>query len=332
LGQDAIITCTDIEVFVNGARIVDRDNVASNGIVHGIDTVLSLPPIASHNSLFEVIRDDGRFDKLTELLIAAGLDSRLSAVSAKVTLFAPTDKAFAALDRAMVERMTSNPEVLLEFLQKTMVTEQFLDMASLIALDGQAIDPVNAETVRLSVTGGALYVDTSRVVQSDIVAANGVVHVIDAVLMPDTTSKGSNTLWDLIDADPAFSILRQLLLTHGLDSVLKDTTMQHTMFLPNNDAFNKHRMNASYYEALRADKLKTARFMNNHRVPNANISFAALRGKRVRTASGAWLYGNKHEQKIWYQYGRFWNSPFLKKIDLKASNGVAHAVSAPIYR
>lgn len=332
MGKNAMVTCTDIEVFVNGSRIVDKDNVAGNGIVHGIDTMLSLPQIAPQNSLFEIIRDDGRFNTLTEWLVAAGLDSVLSATPAKVTLFAPTDKAFAALDQAMVEKLTANPYVLRSFLQKTVVPEHSLDIASLIALDGQAMAALNEDILRLSVTGGALFVDTSRVVQSDVVAANGVVHVIDTVLIPEAIKKGSNTLWDLIDADPAFSTLRNLLLSHGLDRELKDTATQQTVFLPNNDAFGKHRMNASYLEALRTDKQKAARFLNNHRVPGANISFASLRGKRVRTTSGAWLYGNKDEQKIWYRSGRFWNSSFLKKIDLQASNGIAHAVSAPIYR
>jgi uncharacterized surface protein with fasciclin (FAS1) repeats len=122
----------------------------------------------------------GQFKTLVSLVKKAGLVGALSG-KAKLTVFAPTDAAFAAVPKATLAKLAANPAklkaVLLYHVVKGKVTAaQAMKLHSATTLEGQQ--------VKIATRGGAVYVNAAKVVKADVMASNGVIHVINKVLLP----------------------------------------------------------------------------------------------------------------------------------------------------
>jgi len=172
-GTDLLFATDKKGVKVDRARVVKADVFATNGVIHVIDSVL-LP-----KDIVETAAVAGKFDTLLAAAKAAGLVDALKAPDANLTVFAPTDDAFGALPAGTVEGLLrpANRERLAAIL-KYHVLPQTLILTSRApeTLQGGALD------LRAS---GALRVNEANIVLADVRATNGVVHVIDSVLLPD---------------------------------------------------------------------------------------------------------------------------------------------------
>ena len=126
----------------------------------------------------------GSFTTLAAALQAAGLVDTLKGTG-PFTVFAPTDEAFAKLPAGTVEELLKpeNKAKLTAILTYHVVPGKV--MASQVTSLKEA-KTVNGQSVRISTMGGAVMVDDAKVVKTDIGASNGVIHVIDAVILPDT--------------------------------------------------------------------------------------------------------------------------------------------------
>jgi len=124
----------------------------------------------------------GQFKTLAAALGAAGLVDTLKG-DGPFTVFAPTDAAFAALPAGTVESLLQpeNRERLVAILTYHVVPGSY--PAARVADMDQA-RTVNGDSVDIRASGGAVTVDGARVLQADVAASNGVIHVIDTVLMP----------------------------------------------------------------------------------------------------------------------------------------------------
>jgi uncharacterized surface protein with fasciclin (FAS1) repeats len=136
-------------------------------------------PRASGN-LVQTAVAAGQFKTLVSLVKQAGLVGALSG-RAKLTIFAPTDAAFAKVPKATLAKLAANPAklkaVLLYHVVKGDVTAaQAMKLHSATTLEGQM--------VKLATRGGAVYVNGAKVVKPNVLASNGVIHVIDKVLLP----------------------------------------------------------------------------------------------------------------------------------------------------
>ena len=175
-GSPVAISSTD-GVMVNNATVVTADVEASNGIIHVIDTVI-LPP---QNDIVATAQAAGVFDTLVTAVQEAGLVETLQS-EGPFTVFAPTDEAFAALPDGTLETLLENPGQLAEVLTYHVVPGRVFsgDVAGIEeapSVQGQAID--------VSANGGAVMLNGSaNVVQTDILTTNGVIHVIDSVILP----------------------------------------------------------------------------------------------------------------------------------------------------
>lgn len=151
--------------------------------------ILAAPAVASADdmsipakNIVETAVSAGQFTTLVTALKAAGLVGALEG-KGPFTVFAPTDAAFAKLPAGTVQ-------TLLEPKNKKKLTE--ILTYHVVAGDVRAADVVkltsaktlNGQSVTISVNGGVVKVDDATVVKTDIVASNGVIHVIDTVLMP----------------------------------------------------------------------------------------------------------------------------------------------------
>lgn len=116
----------------------------------------------------------------TKLIQQAGLSDTLAA-SGPVTVFAPTDEAFKAVPAATLDKLSKNPELLKSVLTYHVVPGS-LKAASING--NTALTTLNGAQVAVSKAGDFVTVDESLVTKADVVASNGVVHIIDRVLMP----------------------------------------------------------------------------------------------------------------------------------------------------
>jgi uncharacterized surface protein with fasciclin (FAS1) repeats len=182
-GDTVTIGVTDGALTINGATVVLADIVTSNGTVHVIDAVLT-PPSPELGNLVEVATAAGNFTTLLTALDVAGLTDTLADETALFTVFAPTDDAFAALDTATLEGLLADPDALSNVLLYHVIGDQVVGSEDAIALNGSMVEMANGATVTVTVRDGALFLNESRVIAADVPASNGVIHVIDAVLVP----------------------------------------------------------------------------------------------------------------------------------------------------
>mgnify|MGYP000372888214 CR=1 FL=1 len=179
--KDFYVSVVDGNLYINGAMVVIADIEASNGVIHVIDTVL-LPPAEDKLSIAEIAVADGRFTTLVAALDAADLVETLSG-EGTFTVFAPTDEAFAALPAGTVEGLLEDiPALTNILLYHVLGSEVPAEVA--LTLDGQSAETLSGESFDLSIRDGSLYIDEAMVIITDIMASNGIIHVIDAVLIP----------------------------------------------------------------------------------------------------------------------------------------------------
>ena len=124
----------------------------------------------------------GSFKTLAAALTAADLVSTLKGAG-PFTVFAPSDEAFAKLPAGTVDALLKDIPKLKAILTYHVVSGKVL-AADVVKLDGKSAKTVNGADVTISTTGGVKLNDSSNVVKTDIECTNGVIHVIDTVVMP----------------------------------------------------------------------------------------------------------------------------------------------------
>lgn len=167
-------------VTINNAKVIKTDIKASNGIIHVIDTVL-IPPPAPTQSIVETAVAAGQFNTLAAALTAAGLVETLDKGEGPFTVFAPTDEAFAKLPAGTVEGLLADTEALKAVLLYHVVDGKVMaeDVVKL-----NAAKTLQGGDVTVSTAGGGVSINNAKVVAADVKAKNGVIHVIDTVLIP----------------------------------------------------------------------------------------------------------------------------------------------------
>jgi len=218
--QTIDINVVDGQVMINEATVVSADLAADNGIVHVIDGVLLPPDIAEalgvamaeepmeeettttteattttteamEPTISEIVvelaaGDPAEFTVLLAALETAGLVDALNG-EGPFTVFAPTDAAFAALLEELnvsAEELLANPD-LANILLYHVVSGEFMaaDVIGIAPADVPTLYDEN--TVAIAVVDGSVVInDVATVITADVMASNGVIHVIDAVLVP----------------------------------------------------------------------------------------------------------------------------------------------------
>lgn len=187
LGKDIKITVKDGKVYLNdNVQVVITDVEASNGVIHVIDTVL-LPPAddaaMGKMDIVDTAVADGRFKTLATALQAAGLVDTLKG-EGPFTVFAPTDDAFAKLPAGTLDDLLKpeNKQKLTDILLYHVVSGKVM-AADVVNLTSATT--VLGKDIKITVKDGKVYLnDTVQVIITDVEASNGVIHVIDGVLLP----------------------------------------------------------------------------------------------------------------------------------------------------
>ena len=178
-GDSVTFTVNAAGVQVNDANVVTADVAATNGIIHVIDKVL-MPP-ADLVDIPTVATGTGIHTALVAALTQANLVSTLQGTG-PFTVFAPTDAAFTAagIDLSTFDTDAENA-TLVDILTYHVVSGS---VASTALTDGLTATALNGDNVTFTVNAAGVQVNDANVVTADVAASNGIVHVIDKVLMP----------------------------------------------------------------------------------------------------------------------------------------------------
>ena len=146
---------------------------------------LAFPAAAAEQDIVDTAAGAGQFKTLVAAVKAAGLVDTLKG-EGPFTVLAPTDAAFAKLPEGTVEKLLKpeNKAKLVEILTYHVLPGKAM-ASDVIKLDGKKVNTVEGSPVEVMVSGGTVKICDAKVVKTDIACSNGVIHVIDTVLMPE---------------------------------------------------------------------------------------------------------------------------------------------------
>lgn len=162
------------------AQVIQANVQASNGIIHVVSDVLMPGP--KENNIVETAKSTGMFKTLLAALSAADL-AGVFAGNAPYTVLAPTDEAFAKIPEATLASLLlpENKETLIGILKYHVIAGS---VSAKDAIGAASAKTLQGSSVRFQLQDGKLAVENATVIKNDVSASNGVIHVIDTVLMP----------------------------------------------------------------------------------------------------------------------------------------------------
>jgi uncharacterized surface protein with fasciclin (FAS1) repeats len=257
LNGQAVTVGDDGGPTIDGAAILTADILASNGVIHVIDQVI----LPSNEDIVEIAVGNESFSTLVTALTAADLVGALQG-EGPFTVFAPTDDAFAAVPADVLAALLADVDALTQVLTYHVVPGRVLS-SDVVGIN--SAETLNGASVSISVDGAAVRVDDANIIATDIQGTNGVIHVIDQVILPAdlmlaqarrspsiSARKNDNPSIAEIAIGAGFSELVGALsyvdeeLNTGLVDLFLNGTDQFTVFAPTNAAF------ADLYALLRA--------------------------------------------------------------------------------
>jgi transforming growth factor-beta-induced protein len=179
-GQAARITLKDGAAYIDNAKIIKTDIRTSNGIIHVIDAVI-LP----RKDIVDTAVSAGKFNTLVTAVKAAGLAETLKG-KGPFTVFAPSDSAFAKLPAGTIDALLKDKSALAGILTYHVIPGRVLAEDLPVGKRLQ-VETVNGASLTVErARDGSVRIDGAKVVTADVIAGNGVIHVIDSVVIPQT--------------------------------------------------------------------------------------------------------------------------------------------------
>jgi transforming growth factor-beta-induced protein len=315
LGEKVAIKVEDGKVFINDAQVIITDIEASNGVIHVIDTVILPPSMTAEEpkDIVDIAVADGRFTTLVAAVQAAGLVDTLKG-EGPFTVFAPTDEAFAKLPAGTIEELLKpeNKQQLTDILLYHVLPGKV--MAADVS-DGLIADTALGTSVFFKVDMGNAYINEAQIIITDIEASNGVIHVIDTVILPK----------DIVDAAVfnKFETLVAAVQAAELVETLKGEG-PFTVFAPTDEAFAK--LPAGTLEDLLKpeNKQTLTNILLYHVVPGRVLAEDVVKLTEAETALGQKVTIKVEDGKV------FINDAQVIVTDIKTTNGVIHVIDTVI--
>ncbi|MGE0021297.1 MAG: fasciclin domain-containing protein [Draconibacterium sp.] len=309
-GKEVMVTINENGVFINNAKVTVADLEADNGVVHVIDAVLL--PSAIPATVVDIVVNSENHNTLEAAVVAAGLVETLQGAG-PFTVFAPTDAAFAALPAGTVEALLADIPALTDILTYHVVGAKA--MSSSLSNE-QKIVTVQGKEVTVTINENGVFINNAKVTVADIEAENGVVHVIDAVLLPPTMPA---TVVDIVVNSENHNTLEAAVVAAGLVETLQGEG-PFTVFAPTDAAFAA--LPAGTVEALLADIPALTDILTYHVVGSKAMSSSLTNGQKIVTVQGKEVMVTINEN------GVFINNAKVTVADIEAENGVVHVIDA----
>lgn len=279
--------------------------------------------VEESDDITEVAADTSDLSTLVSALTKAGLVDDLQA-DGPFTVFAPTNAAFAAL---LTAQGVADLDALIAKLGAETVTNILKyhvvsgEQKAADLTDGEELTTLQGQKITVGVANGVVTLNgTTKVTKADVEASNGVVHLIDSVLLPPSTTPALKTIAETAAGDPQFSRLVSALGSAGLVETLNGAG-PFTVFAPTNDAFAKlaavpegDALERVLLYHVVSGKLEAADVIASApgtatSVQGSTFSYAVVDGKVVLTDGQG-------------------NNVNVTSTDIQASNGVIHVIDS----
>jgi len=280
-------------------------------------------PEPSLGNIVEVATAAGSFPTLLAAVEAAGLVDALSDDGASLTVFAPTEEAFAALPAGTLDALLADPEALANVLTYHVLDSEVgvdaaLDLAptTVATLQGSDIALTTREDEYL-------YTNFAKVTDYDIEASNGVIHVIDTVLLPLDLTPSALTIAEIAASDDDFETLVAAATAANLVATLGDPDANLTIFAPTDAAFDAMGAPAVQHLLDNPDKLESTLLYHVAGSELNSVDAIAATGAGITMSNGdvatvSVAQGNT--LKI--------NGSNITTTDIVAANGIIHVIDA----
>jgi len=279
------VSITTAGIFIGSdgtpaSRVITPNVLAKNGVVHIVDHVL-LPSLLPGKTIPQIAEGNPQLSTLVTALQAGGLVDTLSGAG-PFTVFAPTNAAFDKLPAGVLSNLLKpeNKAQLDDLLTYHVVSGAVFakDLK-----DGEMVKTIEGNSLEVRLAGNIILIDSAEVITADVKASNGVVHIIDGVLIPPATPTPpppptplpapNKTIVDIATSDPDFSILVTALEAAGLVDTLNGVG-PFSVFAPTNEAFDKLPAGVLASLLLPENKAQLVDLLTYHVVP-ANVEFEA---------------------------------------------------------
>lgn len=304
IDEDLVVT-VDGDVMINDAVVTVTDILTYNGVVHVVDAVLTPKPV----TVVDVVVDSEDHETLETAVIEADLVNELSD-EGPFTVFAPTDDAFDNLPDWLLENLLDDPsgELNLALLYHVVEGEAFSTDLS----DGQTFNTLLDQEITVSIDGDIM-INDAVVTVADIDTYNGVVHVIDAVLLAKPA-----TVMDVVADSEDHETLEDAMVAAMLDDDLREEGT-FTLFAPNDDAFDD--LDPEAVADLFADPTgELAELLQYHVVSGTALSTDLNDGDEFVTLEGNSVVISINDTEVMV------NDATVIDADIETYNGVVHVI------
>jgi transforming growth factor-beta-induced protein len=304
-------------VFFNDAKAVEVDILANNGVVHKIDTVLNPADgenegLPEEETIVDFVVGNPDLTSLTAAVVRAGLVDALNS-GGPFTLFAPNDRAFGALPSEIVNTLLTNDEFIPHLTDLLLYHVLDAELRSAHIFNFR-VTALNGEKLLLSTD--PIGINGNVVVSADNLESNGVVHIIDGVLIPSWVS---NSIAGRVVGDGDLSTLLALVVLAELDGAVA-AAGELTLVAPTNAAFAKLPAATVEFVTSKKGKNTLVEILLYHVFPGIFVSSELSDGITVNTLQGGTVevsVGNA---------GVFFNDAKAVEVDILANNGVVHKI------
>merc|ERR1712168_767705 len=236
-------------IMANCAKIISRNNFASNGIVHMVDKVI----VPATHTVGQIISEDLGFEQFSAALDKSGLMEKLSG-EGQFTVFAPSDEAMDKLESNIKERVMSGSGCAADILKNHILPNVIC--SGIIEGKAKTNNMLDKYVTMERDEEGNVLVDGIKLRMTDIVGTNGVIHVINDVLVPETARTAVDSLKSR-KMDTMMELFDYAKLTEEL------TDMSNiTIFLPTEKALSE--LPEPFIEELKSDSQKLKEFLMYH--------------------------------------------------------------------
>ncbi|TVR59284.1 MAG: hypothetical protein EA422_15235 [Gemmatimonadales bacterium] len=316
-GDEILVRIVEGQVFIDGSRVTTADVETDNGVIHVIDRVL-----VGNQNLATVVSVINQTQSLFGVVVDAGLGDAFAGAD-DWTVFAPNNAAFAAAAEVLAGL---DPEQVVEILQYHVLPSGIVNSTDLLGLlDAQggevSVPTAQGEDVVITQENGQIVFNggqaTLDVANLDYYASNGIIHLIDGILLPEAY-RPVTTIADVVAESADFSTLLAALQAADLVGALADAEATFTVFAPNDDAFGPINVGAllDNGEAL-------TEVLTYHVVPGQAIASGALEeGDNVVTT----LAGQELTVTLTAEGEVFVEGSQVTTADVETDNGVIHVI------
>ncbi|XP_054270293.1 transforming growth factor-beta-induced protein ig-h3-like [Macrosteles quadrilineatus] len=237
---------------VNCALLQRKDQEANNGVVHIISSLLE-PSYSLERDLAELLAQDGRFQELSRAMDKSGLMVKLRDPEQAFTIFAPSDEAFTKIQPSRLSKILNDRNALRELLDNHIVPHA---MCTPAIIDEHKVRTLGSGKVTIGCDRKGVKVDDNRLRADFTLGLNGVIYLVDNVLMPDR----AKSIIQILEEEKLSSFL-QLVRFSGLEDAFENFG-EYTIFVPSEAAMFS--LPAEILSSLKSNKEKARKFVLFH--------------------------------------------------------------------